>query len=122
MSESTGGSAEDRIAAVMVDHYPVFDVHGHINGTVPGRGAWECWCDLVHSTTEDEVRTHVAGEIAKALQFTEELRVARYTDGIRSVAIPLDSVTSDVETLLNCYRGSVLEARSVSPWVEVVDA
>ena len=51
-----------------------------------------------------------------ALQLTEEARVARYTDGLLGLTVPLDSVTSDAETLLRCYRGSVLERRLVGPW------
>lgn len=110
------GSVVDRIAAAIRIHEfdPVYDLN-YQGRCAYTNGGYACdW-----RGTADEHPAHVAGEVAKALQLTEEWRVARYTDGIRSVAIPLDSVTSDAETLLNCYRGSVLEARSVSPWVSV---
>ncbi len=55
------------IDRVLEDCYPVFDPDGHINGTVPGRGAWDCYCGMVVNTTEAEVRAHVAVEIDKAL-------------------------------------------------------
>jgi len=54
-------------AAAIRDHYPVFDERGHINGTVPGRGSWHCWCDRVVDTTEDEVVSHVAAVVVAAL-------------------------------------------------------
>lgn len=42
------------------EHLPVFDENGHINGTVPGQGAWDCWCGMVCNASEDDVLAHVA--------------------------------------------------------------
>lgn len=71
---STGGSnpigtssAVAVIADVLTEHYPAFDDRGHINGTVPGNGAWDCWCGLVIDTTQAECVAHVAEMVDAAL-------------------------------------------------------
>lgn len=71
---STGGSnpigtssAVAVIADVLTEHYPAFDDRGHINGTVPGNGAWDCGCGLVIGTTQAECVAHVAEMVDAAL-------------------------------------------------------
>lgn len=54
------------VVSLIDDHRPVFDEQGHISGTVPGRGAWECTCGI--SGTYDEVVLHAARAILDALK------------------------------------------------------
>lgn len=57
----------DRIAGVLRTCSPMFDEAGHINGTVPGRGAWDCWCGEIVNATHDAVLAHVAEQVASEL-------------------------------------------------------
>ncbi|AEJ92512.1 hypothetical protein SEA_INCA_41 [Mycobacterium phage Inca] len=59
--------ARELISDTMTEHYPVFDERGHINGTVPGRGSWSCWCDGVVDATFEECVTHASAKIDEAL-------------------------------------------------------
>lgn len=61
------GDAVSIIADTLHKHYPVFDSGGHINGTVPGKGAWDCFCYEVYNTTLEAVIEHQAEAVVDAL-------------------------------------------------------
>ncbi len=51
-----------RLAEALREHRHDFNPSGHINGTVPGNGTHDCWCDEIFATS-DEHANHLADVI-----------------------------------------------------------
>ncbi|BBY48376.1 hypothetical protein MARA_18440 [Mycolicibacterium arabiense] len=58
---------EQRILTALHEHAPAFDERCHVNGTVPGRGAWGCTCGLIANATHRDAQAHVAHHLAEAV-------------------------------------------------------
>lgn len=50
----------DQLATIIAEHSHDYDADDFINGTVPGRGVHNCYCDA-RFATRDEWAAHVAG-------------------------------------------------------------
>ncbi|USH44421.1 hypothetical protein IGNATIUSPATJAC_61 [Mycobacterium phage IgnatiusPatJac] len=108
--------ARELISDTMTEHYPVFDERGHINGTVPGRGSWSCWCDWVVDATFEECVTHASAKIDEALGgLTREYAIRNHVYDDTAMLGDLDDLIGEVDLFSADHR---IEERWVSGWSE----